>query len=81
MYQDIMPAQGAAQALVVWSGAKLSDTSDVMGQILARIEAGETAPCAARVDAIRTAFEAACAEFIAESGGGPGVRFQPRAAG
>lgn len=43
---------------------------------LSRFEDGEGAPRPATIAAIRTALEAAGVEFIAENGGGAGVRLR-----
>ena len=71
----ITPGQvRAARALLNWTRAQLSDACGVPVRTLHRFEAGEGEPQRRTVAAIRAALEAAGAEFIAENGGGPGVR-------
>jgi hypothetical protein len=45
---------------------------------LSRIEDGEGTPRASTLSAIRTALESAGVEFIAENGGGAGVRLRAK---
>jgi len=68
----------AARALLQWSQADLANASGISKPTIARLEA-EPGPIGGRIDtanAIRTALEAAGVEFIAENGGGPGVRLR-----
>ena len=51
----------------------LAIAADVSPNTIARLERGETIR-PATIDSIRAALEAAGVEFIAENGGGPGVR-------
>ena len=53
----------------------LAEAAKVSPDTIARFERGEELRERTN-DAIRTAFEAAGVEFIAENGGGPGVRMQ-----
>ena len=72
---DITPEQArAARGLLNWSRDQLSAASGVPERTTARFESGETTPRRATIAAIRQALEAAGVEFIAENGGGPGVR-------
>ena len=58
----------------------LAELAQVSPNTIARLERGETLyPRTA--DAIRSALESAGVEFIAENGGGPGVRLKRRADG
>lgn len=68
----------AARALLGWSQTVLADASGVSLPTIKRLEAGIGAMGgrAATVDAIVAALEAAGVEFIAENGGGPGVRLR-----
>lgn len=77
MKTDIRPAQlRAARALIDWSQDELAAAAGTTSRSVARIEAGETSPRSSTLSAIRTALEAAGVEFIAENGGGPGVRLR-----
>lgn len=58
----------------------LAKAAGVSPDTIARLERGETIR-AATVAAIRAALEAAGVEFIAENGGGAGVRLRPRGSG
>jgi len=79
MKEDINGAQvRAGRALVDWSRDTLAARSGTTARNLARIEAGETTPRASTLSAIRAALEAAGVEFIAENGGGAGVRLRAR---
>jgi transcriptional regulator with XRE-family HTH domain len=79
MKEDILPAQlRAARALVDWSREDLAAAAKTTTRTLARIEAGETEPRGSTLAAIRAALEAAGVEFIAENGGGAGVRLRAR---
>jgi predicted transcriptional regulator len=75
MENDISPAQlRAARALVNWSRDDLAAKSGTTARTIARIEDGEAAPRESTVAGIRAAFEKAGVKFIAENGGGAGVR-------
>jgi DNA-binding XRE family transcriptional regulator len=77
MKEDIQPAQlRAARAIVDWSRQELAAAASTTERTIARIEAGDTMPRAATISAIRSALEAAGVEFIAENGGGAGVRLR-----
>jgi hypothetical protein len=66
----------AARALVRWSALDLSRHSAVSLRTIRRAELAEKTTSMTQVNdfAIRRALEAAGVEFIAENGGGPGVR-------
>jgi transcriptional regulator with XRE-family HTH domain len=77
MKEDITGAQiRAARALFDWSRETLAARCRCTVRTLARIEAGENAPRSSTLAAIRAALEAAGVEFIAENGGGAGVRLR-----
>ena len=68
----------AARALLGWTQNDLADRSGVSRPSIKRLEAGdgELGGRAATGDAIRLALESAGVEFIAENGGGAGVRLK-----
>lgn len=71
----------AARALLAWSQHDLANASGVSYPTIARLEKddGPLGGRASTVEAIRTALERAGVEFIAENGGGAGVRLsRPR---
>ena len=73
----ISPAQSrAARGMLKWSRDKLTEASGVPKRTLAGFEGDETTPRANTLSAIRSALESAGVEFIAENGGGPGVRLR-----
>lgn len=68
----------AARALLRWSQNDLAEASGVSSPTIKRLEA-KAGPLGGRSDtaaAIRTALEQAGVEFIAENGGGAGVRLK-----
>ena len=72
----ISPQIRAARALVRWTAEDLSRQSAVSLRSIRRAELAErdTSMTQANDLAVRRALEAAGVEFIAENGGGPGVR-------
>jgi transcriptional regulator with XRE-family HTH domain len=66
--------------LLGWSQDQLATASSVPKRTVARLELGEGEPQRRTLTAIRAALEAAGVEFIAENGGGPGVRLRKPAA-
>jgi transcriptional regulator with XRE-family HTH domain len=64
-----------ARAALGWSTADLSRNSGVGVNTVNRFEAGRDARLSS-VAKVRVALEAAGVEFIAENGGGPGVRLR-----
>lgn len=77
----IMPEQcRAARALLGWSQDQLSAASKVAKATIANFEAGKRSPYERTLADMRDALEAAGVLFIAENGGGAGVRLlHPRA--
>jgi transcriptional regulator with XRE-family HTH domain len=63
------------RAALNWSTQDLAKKAGVGGNTVNRFEAGQDARVSS-VDKMRTALEAAGVEFIAENGGGPGVRLR-----
>ncbi len=73
----ILPAQvKAARALVGWSQDRLAEAGGIPKRTLVRFELDQGTPQRRTIAAIRAALEAAGVEFIAENGGGPGVRLR-----
>ena len=70
----------AARALLAWSQHDLAEASGVSYPTIARIEKedGPIGGRASTVNSIRTALETGGVEFIAENGGGAGVRLRHR---
>ena len=72
----ISPVQSRmARAAIGWGVRDLAKAADVSPDTIARLERGETLYPRTLV-VIRTALEAAGVEFIAENGGGAGVRLR-----
>jgi predicted transcriptional regulator len=70
----------AARAMLGWSQEDLAGASDVSIPTIKRLEA-QDGPLGGRSETalrIRSALESAGVEFIAENGGGPGVRLRRR---
>ena len=68
----------AARALLRWEQKDLAEASKVSLPSIKRLETqpGSLAAHPRTVDAMRTALESAGVEFIAENGGGAGVRLK-----
>jgi len=62
-----------------WSQTELAQAAGVSRQTIADFERGAHLPISNNLASIRTALENAGIEFIAENGGGVGVRFRKRA--
>ena len=74
---DIAPSQcRAARALLDWQIDQLEAASGVHRRTLIRLERGQATTRSTTLAAIRAALEAAGVEFIAENGGGAGVRLK-----
>ncbi len=59
-----------------WSQAELATAAQISRMTIVDFEAGRRTPYPNNLAAIRTALEAAGVEFIAQDGGGPGVRLR-----
>ncbi len=78
---SLLPSQTrAARALLEWSRADLAERSGVSVATLADFEGGKRQPYGRTLDDIRDTLEAAGVEFIAENGGGAGVRLKKKPA-
>ena len=68
----------AARALLAWSQADLADRSGISEPTVARLEAvdGELGGREDTTQKICVAIDMAGVDFIAENGGGPGVRLR-----
>jgi len=71
----------AARALLRWTAEDLAKSASLGVMTIRRAEADDGQPSItnANLKLIRMTFEAAGIEFIAENGGGVGVRFKNRA--
>jgi transcriptional regulator with XRE-family HTH domain len=70
------PQTRAARGLLNWSQEQLAAAARVSVTTLRNFERGASVPVTNNLAAIRAALEAAGVEFIAENGGGPGVRLR-----
>jgi DNA-binding XRE family transcriptional regulator len=74
---ELTPPQcRAARALLNWSQADLEAAAAVAKKTIADFEREARAPYPRTLAAIRSVLEAAGVEFIAENGGGAGVRLR-----
>ena len=77
---DLTPAQcRAARALLNWSQDQLEGAAKVARKTITDFEREARTPYARTLAAIRSALEGAGVEFIAENGGGAGVRLRKSA--
>ena len=77
----ITPAQcRAARGLLNWTQPDLAKAASVGKTTVHQFEVGGGEPRNATLTVIRTAFETAGVEFIAENGGGAGVRLKKSSA-
>ncbi len=69
----------AARALLGWGIEELAQRTDLSRNTISRFETGEGKPHRSTIKAIRTAFEQAGLEILANNdpskGKGPGIRF------
>ena len=71
------PAQcRAARALIEFSQAELAAKAKVGESTVRNFEAGRTVPVTNNLEPIQRVLEVAGVEFIAENGGGAGVRLR-----
>jgi transcriptional regulator with XRE-family HTH domain len=71
------PAQSrAGRALLNWSQSQLAEACGVSISTIRDFETAKRTPIGNNLAAIRAALESAGVEFIAENGGGPGVRLR-----
>ena len=76
------PAQcRAARAMVQMSQDDLARSAGVAPQTLIAFELGQRKPYESTLGKLRAALESAGVVFLAENGGGPGVRLKKRAQG
>ena len=74
---SISPEQSrGARGLLGWSQADLSKASQTATKTIADFERGAREPYPRTLEDVRTALEKAGVEFIAENGGGAGVRLK-----
>ena len=74
---SISPAQcRGARGLLGWSQADLSRASKTATKTIADFERGAREPYQRTLEDVRAALERAGVEFIAENGGGAGVRLR-----
>jgi transcriptional regulator with XRE-family HTH domain len=75
--RSVKPAQvRMARAALNWSLADLAAAAGVHRNTISNFETGRYAGSEEALRAIRAALESAGVEFIAENGGGPGVRLR-----
>jgi DNA-binding XRE family transcriptional regulator len=68
----------AARALLDWKQVELAKKAKVAEKTLVGFERGDTAPYVGTLTKIRQTLERGGVEFIAENGGGVGVRLRKR---
>jgi len=77
LVSEITRAQSrAARALIEWSQSDLATAAKIARQTVVDFERGARTPHRNNLEAIQRALEAAGVEFIAENGGGRGVRLK-----
>jgi transcriptional regulator with XRE-family HTH domain len=73
----MIPAQcRAARGLLDWTQGKLAEAAGLLLSTVVKFERSGRAVRAETVQTMKCAMEAAGVEFIAENGGGPGVRLK-----
>ena len=65
-----------ARGLLDMNQSDLAEASGVSARTIQNFESGNRQPIQANLAALRAALEKAGVEFIAENGGGPGVRLE-----
>ncbi|WP_095082013.1 helix-turn-helix domain-containing protein [Mesorhizobium sophorae] len=76
---SMTPSQSrAARGLLDWSQQELAGRSNLSESTIRDFEKGRRVPSINNLAAVRTALESAGVEFIAENGGGAGVRLRKR---
>jgi transcriptional regulator with XRE-family HTH domain len=68
----------AARGLLGWSQSELSEASKTATKTIADFERGARDPYSRTLEDVQAALEKAGVEFIAENGGGAGVRLKKR---
>nr|WP_255318202.1 helix-turn-helix transcriptional regulator [Gluconacetobacter liquefaciens] len=72
-----MPAQcRGARAMLEWSQERLAEAAGISRPTVKDFERGARTPHPSNLASIRAALETAGVEFIAENGGGAGVRLR-----
>jgi transcriptional regulator with XRE-family HTH domain len=66
----------AARGLVNWTTRDLAEKTGVHRNTISAFESGKSEPNSATIQVIARALESAGVEFIAENGGGAGVRLR-----
>jgi transcriptional regulator with XRE-family HTH domain len=66
----------AARGLIGWSQTQLAEAANIGRATIADFESGKRAPYDRTLEHLQRALESAGVEFIAENGGGPGVRLR-----
>jgi transcriptional regulator with XRE-family HTH domain len=66
----------AARGLIRWTQEELAQKAAVSIVTVRNFELEKSAPIRATIEAMRRGLESAGVEFIAENGGGPGVRLR-----
>jgi transcriptional regulator with XRE-family HTH domain len=74
------PQSRAARGLLEWSQEELASRANLGLSTIRDFEKGRRVPTINNFEAIKRALEAAGVEFIAENGGGAGVRLAKRQA-
>lgn len=78
----ITPAQcRAARALIDWSQQQLAEAAKIGNATIRNFEGGKSEPQSSTLDVLRRALEKEGIEFIAENGGGAGVRLKKKGGG
>ena len=68
------PQSRAARGLLDWSQSRLAEESNLSESTIRDFEKGRRVPTVNNLTAVKTALEKSGVVFLAENGGGPGVR-------